>query len=547
MFAKPTALQTTGLERIGNAVRIAQLSFVKGKPTFNQLIEIPITEHSENAYIAGELNTQTQNHLVVTAIDSQEVLVRPLDIKLKKEKDIDSVLSFQSEPLLPYPVESAILDRMSLLQSTEGSQLTLFAIRKESLQQHIASWNNLQIEPEVITCEPAALIAFSLHFCSNSTSHFIVHLSKEHTTCVLVREGKLLAAQSIHSGLEQLEQAAAQDQVSLENIDFATLSYEQAPKLFDTLQQWRLDITRLLHALTKQRRGHEVSDILFTGEGVKWQNLNIALSKDLEKNILSPTELSSTPVTQLQQYAIPIGAALSALPHAQERINFRQKEFSYPHPWKRLMTPLLTYFGACIGFSIALVLFGYSYVSYQENQLRQEYVDMISGMNSSYETFEKEYATKQKRPVTTVAPPDTLTQEDIADRLNYLHKELNGSPDVFPLLPNVPHVTDVLAWLSTHPIMSGPGNGLQIDSFNYTLVKRPEIKKPQEKYQVKIEVEFTSPTPKLAREFHDALIAPNDMVDPKGEVKWSSNKGKYRASFFLKDKTIYPIAPKPAG
>jgi type IV pilus assembly protein PilM len=36
------------------------------------------------------------------------------------------------------------------------------------------------------------------------------------------------------------------------------------------------------------------------------------------------------------------------------------------------------------------------------------------------------------------------------------------------------------------------------------------------------------------------LIAPNELVDPKGEVKWNANKGKYRASFFLKDKTAYP-------
>ena len=57
---------------------------------------------------------------------------------------------------------------------------------------------------------------------------------------------------------------------------------------------------------------------------------------------------------------------------------------------------------------------------------------------------------------------------------------------------------------------------------------------------MKVELEFSTATPKLAREFHDALIAPNQIVDPKGEVKWSSNRGKYRTSFFLKDKTLYP-------
>jgi len=36
------------------------------------------------------------------------------------------------------------------------------------------------------------------------------------------------------------------------------------------------------------------------------------------------------------------------------------------------------------------------------------------------------------------------------------------------------------------------------------------------------------------------LITSNDFVDPKGEIKWTATKGKYRTSFYLKDKTIYP-------
>jgi len=59
---------------------------------------------------------------------------------------------------------------------------------------------------------------------------------------------------------------------------------------------------------------------------------------------------------------------------------------------------------------------------------------------------------------------------------------------------------------------------LQIENLSYSMVKRPELTKKQERYQVKVELEFTSPTPKLAREFHDALIAPNDLVDPKGDI-----------------------------
>ena len=76
-------------------------------------------------------------------------------------------------------------------------------------------------------------------------------------------------------------------------------------------------------------------------------------------------------------------------------------------------------------------------------------------------------------------------------------------------------------------------------SFQYTLLKRPEMEKKQEKYQVKVDLEFTTSSPKWAREFHDLLINPNPFVDPKGEVKWNVTRGSYKTSFLLKDQTAY--------
>ena len=88
--------------------------------------------------------------------------------------------------------------------------------------------------------------------------------------------------------------------------------------------------------------------------------------------------------------------------------------------------------------------------------------------------------------------------------------------------------------------MNTEEGSLKIDSFSYQMVKRPDITKKGEKYQVKIDLEITAPSAKMAREFHTALNSPNNFVDPKSEVKWSNTRGKYQASFFLKDKTSYP-------
>ena len=77
-------------------------------------------------------------------------------------------------------------------------------------------------------------------------------------------------------------------------------------------------------------------------------------------------------------------------------------------------------------------------------------------------------------------------------------------------------------------------------SFQYTLLKRPEMEKKQEKYQVKVDLEFTTSSPKWAREFHDLLTTCKSLrFDPKGEVKWNVTRGSYKTSFLLKDQTAY--------
>lgn len=572
MFDKPTALHTIGLELDSSILRGAKLSQSRGKPSLDSLFDIdigsqplstesvnPLNEHPDSHLLYSKIN----KHLAVTTLTSDEVLVRTLDLKLKKEADIDSVLSFQAEPLLPYPVENAILDRIITTQTEEGSQLSLLVARKDRIQQHIETWKILNVEPEIISCVPVALAFFSKQFSPSTAPHFVLHLGKTETTCVLVQNGKLLAAQTSHTGLNALTHALTEEVTEgsneqLNSIDFSKISQQANPLLFAAVDGWRLEITRLLYALSKQLKEEPATGALLTGEGAAISNLGETLCQTAQKQILSPIESPqfAAPASDLQRYAIPIGAALSGLPSSKDQVNFRQQELAFPHPWRRLKKPLAIYFGSCLALALAIYLFGVASAGQKEDTLRQEYVGLLASMNKSYDAVEKEYAAKMhiKLPSESIPPVTQLSLDDIGNRLQFLQKDLKDTPDAFPLQPNVPRVSDVLAWLSTHPnvISSKDASGniispLQIDNFTYTMVKRPEIKKPQEKYQVKVEIDFSTPTPKLAREFHDALIAPNDLVDPKGEVKWSTNKNKYKTSFFLKDKTVYQSSAKSGG
>ncbi|CDZ79855.1 type IV pilus assembly protein PilM [Candidatus Rubidus massiliensis] len=553
-FEKPDAIQSIGLELEKDTILYASLSQIKGQSTLTDLREFHLEENNvKPLYNNTNLYNLIKNQLIVTTLKPSEFLSRPLEIQVKKEKDIDAVLSFQAEPLLPYPIENAILDKVVLTKDREKTNLQIYAAKKDHLAHHISQWKSLNIEPEVVTSSAHALTQFSKEYIKTEDPYLLLHLAQYTTIVGLVINHKLISSQSISIGVEDLQTAYAKDSLddnlvqNLHSVDFLDLTTAETPHLLEVKDKLYLEFLRIFYALSKQTKGQEISCIFVSGEGASLSNLDASLTTTLGKTLQYPQKNSFFPFDNalLQKFAIPIGAGLSAQPKALNKINFRQQEFVYPNPWKRYKKPLSLYLLACIGLSLSLIFYGFNYLNYQEMSLRKSYMDLLMIMNKSYNDLEKDFYKKLKGQdiaENDIINPQSLSKADLSERLDFLEKEIQTTPEIFPLLPNVPKVSDVLAWLATHPSLLTPNSEAQIENFSYTMIKKPEQNKKGEKYQVKVEFEFSTPTPKQAREFHDALIAPNEFVDQKNEVKWNANRGKYRTSFFLKDKTQYPSA-----
>ena len=512
MVEKVSSSSVSGVDIRDECVRAALLTVKRGKPALEALT---MTE-----------GAQLQKQLVVTAVATEVCLVRPLHLSLSKDKDIDAVIAFQAEPLLPYPVDEAIIDWVKLKQDREGSDITVIAAKKEHVAAHIAACEKEGFEPEVVAAVPSALAAFSAFFVEAHTPHFVVDIGDKRSTCALVHQGKLIAAQECLVGYSSDEAG------------------------------WELlcrEVMKVLFSLAKQAYSDDLSELLITGVGGADSALVDKLCRMWEGELLLYRSRTHFPdqAEELAPYAVAIGLALTVLPLAAEQVNFRQGALIYPHPWKRLKKPLALYFVAVLALAWAASLFGHAYLGYRYDQLKERYGDLLAQLHKPYEQFESEYQRKYPEARSgsdgEVLSLKELTLPELYSRLELLDKEVKGLPDPIALYPNVPRVSDVLAWLSTHPNVTLAGESgsrtdapIQIESFAYTMVERPEEKKKQSRYRVKVEIEFSSPTPKLAREFHDSLIVPNPIVDPKGEVKWSSSRGKYRTAFMLRDKTAYP-------
>ena len=373
------------------------------------------------ASLAPPIPKNTLNEaLLVTGLNNEEALVRSLEVKLAKPKDVDAVLLFQAEPLLPFALDNAIIDRQFLEISEAASQLTVFAVRKDRLQAHLEFYHALGIEPEVVSCYPAALGAFAKLVVDTSSPIFVLHLGRDNAVCLLTHSGNVIASYGLGHGVSELLPLLP------EKPDFEAIAGSVDHPANRALEALRLSVGRTLYALTKQSQGEQIPTVLVTGEGAVISNLGAYLCTSFSKTCLIPKAIPGCSPDELLQYAIPIGLGLSGLPGNEQALNFRQAELAYPRPWKRLQKPIAIYFLACLGVALLIALVGHFRSSYELHDIREQFSTLLVGLDKTHEAFEANYHQATDSPA--VENFNSLTASDIQNRIDFIRDTVQNTP-----------------------------------------------------------------------------------------------------------------------
>lgn len=208
--------------------------------------------------------------------------------------------------------------------------------------------------------------------------------------------------------------------------------------------------------------------------------------------------LQDYPYDKLRAFAIPIGLALDGL--CQTPCQFRQKDFQSP---KEISKKRLLMRGSCIA-SLGLAL--------------------VIALAGGWILHSKEKALQDKIAIHFSASELSLEQQ-----LAGWQKKLVQDGQEFPLLPDVPSVRDVLAWLGN---LQEPT--VEIVQFHYGLVQYPKAGEKQQPYSVKVDLEFKAPNPATAHHFQEALEKVPTLIDKKQKVAWTAQKDSYKISFVLR-------------
>ncbi len=510
-------IQSIGVTPDRDQIYIAHLTGGT-KITIQSLEKRAYLAHVKPLYI-GNANVSKKNSYLTTNIPSLQTLTKSIQIDLVKEKEVDAAFPFQIESLLPYPLDSCVVDKIVTSKESGVSKILAFSVEKLALQQELEKLTQDFQDPDSVAPKAIALAQFSNFFFGN-TSRIILDLSYDETTLVLMHQGLPHAVRALPLSLVKAD----------------SIPQEEADGEY--IKKFSSEVVRALYSFQSSHPFAHELPVTFTGPVESDPYLLSVFGKLLGTRVESlskiPTNIHAAAgitVENIQSFATSIGLALLPINRGSGlEVNLRKHDISFSKKWIHWRREFALYFSCMCILSFLSYFSNTSLIKNRENDL----ILKLSKINQIM----------QKEPL-----PAALSLPEIEEKISFLQEEMKKPGFEFPLHPDCPLVSDVLAFLATHPKITphatSQQDAIQIENFCYTLVKRPDQGKTKEHYQVRVDLEFTTANPTVAREFHEALIAPNELIDAKGEIKWTMQRGLYKTSFFLKDKTLYFQGERP--
>ncbi len=250
----------------------------------------------------------------ISALPALDVVLRQLQLPMTSKRKIFSVLPFQVETLLPFPIEETLL--LPHIHKTRRNASTIFltATKKDKLSSLCATLHALGIDPDQVSTSPHALARWATLSSDNVPFLKVAYLNRADSFFLFMEKGRILSAKP--------------------------LSFTSSSST-SFLQQ---EIKKAEEFLASKFPESRESPWLFAGEGA---------TKTPEG--LYPTITLEEEFAQKNSYAIAIGLCIDALSSDNFSIQWRQDSFSPLHVQKKQKKHCLLAGGAFLG---AALLFG---------------------------------------------------------------------------------------------------------------------------------------------------------------------------------------------
>lgn len=381
---------------------------------------------------------------------------------------------------LPFQIESLVMTPNDSMVSVcidriskKSSSVGVFITSQSLFFKHMQSLEDKGLHTHFVSCSSSSLFRFITWAFPKQKTGIVIHIGSQEVLCLFYQENHLESAKAFSADPTYLQK-------NLEKYQF-----------FLTQKGWNTNCPYVC--------------IEETSSLVDFKNLVGEIFVGEQLFLEDPNH---------HPYALVIGAALEAIAEDGSQVNFSQKMFMTKKTKQHFLKKTFYYLGACAVLNLTSLIGVQTYLHKKQTALFAHIASILP---------------KQKTSPKSV--------QDWQEHLLSWKNKLSVQKLPFSLLPTVPKVSDVLAWISAHPAFINEGkakDGIEVLSIHYQMLKYPTVDQKNIPYEAQVEIEFTASAPRLAREFHESLLKENQMIHTKKPVQWHAQGNKYRAIFTLK-------------
>jgi len=455
-------------------------------------------------------------------LSSKQLMIRFVELNVQKTRHIEEAFMLRHEGTHFFNADEIMTIPYGIKKREKTVSALLFTVSKETLKTSLEECDQLGAVLDSVSANALSLVHFVRWIAPSLKDAVIIDLGFQEWTAVSMEEGELKKTHAIEHGTQKLLGALWEDRKKIllpkevegiaKQIDLLQIKPHLNPDLSSKLNQMRQELAKIIFSFS---RAGSVKPIVFTGHIDAFLHLKEFLLISLKESI---SEEFSPPWSQEEQkYAIPIGLAIE---QTEKPLQLLQKEFFPKKHWRK-------------AGSYALLLF------------------LLSIFSSACFTSSTVYELKNREQQILEKLEPSLKRWGIKSHDNphdaslKWQKVVSESRKEFPYILQAPRVSEVLSWLSHHPLVGAfkkEDDSLEVSEMRYQLLESPKIDALNTRYLAKVDLRFIVKSPMNARKFHEALLKGDEIVDANQEITWETLSDGYRVSFFLKNAKV-PYVP----
>lgn len=471
-----------GIHKDGPILRMVSLNKKGGILTVDDRFEVDLKKQFANPSFFLPKKYSEKNVQIASIAGAEATLIKEKKLSNASKKDIQDAIPFQIEELIPYPEKEVKTSVKVFYMGKEGALLQVVGIQKKDLEEHLKILKEQKIEPEFVGNEVLALMEASHFLSENTRKKAIFYLGEEKALFIVCQEERILFSYVIPFSAKDSFPAESTPTHSPTLIKFMNrlIALKEEKKLF-------VDSDTPLFVFSKQ----------------------MGIKKWIAGGLQLPLAMLPSDTQKDNTYVLALGAALQA---AKKKHNLRTEEFLAPQLQvrkKSLLLQSMTYSLAC---SLLILVFSLGWKYFEEKRLSKLYAE-ITEEPLRHKSFDK-------------------LEEDIL----FCTQKIKKEKVQFTLLNTFPTVSDVLAYLSNHPILCErdpiSGQGVEMISFHYNFPSENTLTDP------KVEVRFLFPNADLLKSFSQKLETEENFINKSKSIQILPDGPNTCFTFYLKKSWI---------